>query len=352
MTMLVELLGWNPSISALPYKSESYRKHRRWIQSAFGDKDAVKGFLPLKTREMHIFLMSLMERPSDYVLHVKRFVAALAVETVYGHRIESLEDEHVTLMDQAMGATTATGAAGGTLVDLMPFLKYVPAWMPGAAYQRIAARGRQLVSDSHYIPYRKTRESMASEDAPASFMSALIEQATSAGRLDEEETDIIYAAGAIYSAATDTTKTVLLTFILAMVLHPEVYTKLQNEVDRVVGKDRLPSLEDRPDLTYVDCVLKETYRWNPPLPLGLPHYITEDDTYEGYHLPKDTTVLANLWSICREKDMWPGDELDVFRPERFLDLDAEEAKAMDPRQVVFGYGRRSVCSSCPFIFRG
>ncbi|TFY68452.1 hypothetical protein EVJ58_g996 [Rhodofomes roseus] len=124
-----------------------------------------------------------------------------------------------------------------------------------------------------------------------------------------------------------------------MVLHPEVYTKLQNEVDRVVGKDRLPSLEDRPDLTYVDCVLKETYRWNPPLPLGLPHYITEDDTYEGYHLPKDTTVLANL-SICREKDMWPGDELDVFRPERFLDLDAEEAKAMDPRQVVFGYGRR------------
>lgn len=45
-----------------------------------------------------------------------------------------------------------------------------------------------------------------------------------------------------------------------MVLHPEVYRKAQAEIDRVVGSERLPELEDRPSLPYLECVLKEVYR--------------------------------------------------------------------------------------------
>jgi cytochrome P450 len=51
------------------------------------------------------------------------------------------------------------------------------------------------------------------------------------------------------------------TFLLAMVIHPEVYQKIQEEIDRVVGHDRFPSFADRHSLPYLDCVLKETYRW-------------------------------------------------------------------------------------------
>jgi cytochrome P450 len=53
---------------------------------------------------------------------------------------------------------------------------------------------------------------------------------------------------------------VVLTFLLAMVLHPDVYKKAQEEMDRVVGPDRLPNLDDRKSLTYLDSVLKESYR--------------------------------------------------------------------------------------------
>ena len=52
----------------------------------------------------------------------------------------------------------------------------------------------------------------------------------------------------------------MLTFFLAMVLHPDVYAKAQEEVDRVVGKSRLPTLADRPELPYIESILKETYR--------------------------------------------------------------------------------------------
>lgn len=51
-----------------------------------------------------------------------------------------------------------------------------------------------------------------------------------------------------------------MTFILAMVLHPEVFRNAQEEVHSIIGKNRLPTLEDRPSLPYIECILKETYR--------------------------------------------------------------------------------------------
>jgi len=53
-----------------------------------------------------------------------------------------------------------------------------------------------------------------------------------------------------------------------MVLHPEVQAKAQADIDRVIGKDRLPDFDDRPALPYVDAILRETLRWYPAAPLG------------------------------------------------------------------------------------
>jgi len=60
----------------------------------------------------------------------------------------------------------------------------------------------------------------------------------------------------------------MLVFVLAMVLHPEVYKRAQEEIDRVVGSQRLPDFSDRDSLPYLDCVIKEVYRWHVPVPLG------------------------------------------------------------------------------------
>jgi cytochrome P450 len=58
------------------------------------------------------------------------------------------------------------------------------------------------------------------------------------------------------------------TFFLAMVLHPEICAKAQAELDGVIGKERLPVLEDRESLPYLNAILKETMRWYPVVPLG------------------------------------------------------------------------------------
>lgn len=55
-------------------------------------------------------------------------------------------------------------------------------------------------------------------------------------------------------------KSIVYSFILVMILNPDVFAKAQEEMDRVVGHDRLPTIEDRESLPYLECILKETYR--------------------------------------------------------------------------------------------
>lgn len=154
-----------------------------------------------------------------------------------------------------------------------------------------------------------------------------------------------------------------------MTLHPEVQKRAQEELDLVVGPDRLPSLEDRPNLPYVEAVVKEVLRWNPVGPLGqssplgqsqeanrmdagVPHRLIEDDVYEGYLIPKGTLIIPNMWYVCcpspvrtgthSQSRKWLHDaEINGpnpydFDPSRFLG----ENPVRDPKEFLFGFGRR------------
>lgn len=90
---------------------------------------------------------------------------------------------------------------------------------------------------------------------------------------------------------------VISTFFLAMTLHPEVQRKAHEEIDRVVGRDRLPTFADRDSLPYVEAVFKESFRWHALTPLGLPHVTTADDVCEGYLIPKGAIILPNIWFV-------------------------------------------------------
>jgi len=144
------------------------------------------------------------------------------------------------------------------------------------------------------------------------------------------------------SAAEDTTVSSLHTFVLAMVLHPQEFKKVQEEMDRVVGRHRLPTVDDRPFLPYLECLLKEVLRWSPMLPLGFPHRLMEDDVYRGFFIPKGTTVLASIYGILRDCA-----DPDVFYPQRYLNDDS----LPDPFEVVFGFGRR-ICPGRHFAEAG
>ena len=91
------------------------------------------------------------------------------------------------------------------------------------------------------------------------------------------------------------TLSTLRTFFAAMAANPEVQKRAQEELDSVIGLDRLPTIEDKPSLPYITALMKECLRWRNVVPLSVPHVLAEDDEYKGYYLPKGSAVISNIW---------------------------------------------------------
>jgi cytochrome P450 len=75
-------------------------------------------------------------------------------------------------------------------------------------------------------------------------------------------------------------------FTLAMVKYPRIWKRAQTEIDAFVGTDRLPEFDDRSSLSYIDAIVRETMRWQPPGPLGVAHATSTSDIYHGFYIPK------------------------------------------------------------------
>lgn len=121
--------------------------------------------------------------------------------------------------------------------------------------------------------------------------------------------------------------------------HPRVRLKAQEELDRVVGTNRLPTWDDLPQLPYINLILQETYRMNPLSPLGIPHASVKDDIYNGMFIPKGTIVYQNVWAMHHNEDFYSS-PMD-FWPERYLPKDQGGNAELYP-VGNFGFGRR-VC---------
>ncbi|KAK1276408.1 Cytochrome P450 76C4 [Acorus gramineus] len=126
---------------------------------------------------------------------------------------------------------------------------------------------------------------------------------------------------------------------------PQLMRKLQEEIERVVGLERMVEESDLAKLKYLDMVVKEGFRIHPAGPLIAPHLAMEDCVVMGYDIPKNTRVIVNVWAIGRDMGSWTDPE--EFIPERFMDLNVDVC-GTDFRVIPFGSGRRR----CPGVHLG
>ncbi|KAF5281630.1 hypothetical protein FQR65_LT02950 [Abscondita terminalis] len=130
-----------------------------------------------------------------------------------------------------------------------------------------------------------------------------------------------------------------LTYMFAyLITYPDIQKKIRDEIHSVVGKSRLPNLNDRKDLPFTEAFIKEVLRKQPILPIATPRRCVKDTTLGGYAIPKDTYVLPCQWTSNHDPDIW--DEPYTFNPERFLDENGKLLKK--DYSFAFGGGKR-VC---------
>ncbi|EJD05107.1 cytochrome P450 [Fomitiporia mediterranea MF3/22] len=334
------LMGWELSLPILRY-GPRFRKQRRMIQQYFGSQ-AVSSFKPMQERETHKFLHHLATTPDDFLNHMHTFVASVAVSAAYGHEVESCNDEYLDLVEHTIRLTASLSNVGTSLIDVFPSLRHVPDWLPGMDMKKTALGIREFVNKTMIIPLDELKAKRASGISPTCFVSGLLDSYEKIGAVDHDyEEDIKNIGAVVYNAGSDTTKSVLASFFLMMALHPEVAKKAQEEIENVIGRDRLPAFDDRKQLPFIDCILKELYRIHPPLPLGVPHASTRTEQYNGWSIPQGAIIIPNIWQMMRDEVSFANPE--EFRPERYLDEKMTGwASCGDPSNIVFGFGRR-VC---------
>ncbi|CCM01202.1 uncharacterized protein FIBRA_03250 [Fibroporia radiculosa] len=330
-----KLVGWDQVITLAPYGAQ-HREHRRLLSRWAGTRSSVMRFAPIFEREVTKMIVRLAHQPDGLVEELKKMAGAIILDITYGYRVQNDDDPLVRVVDLAAANFSELTTPGACLADTFPILNYVPAWMPGAGWKRRAFAAARDTHSMLEIPYAMVMEQMAAGSAIHSFTSDSLEEKSS----EEHHNNVKSAAGVMYAAGAATSVATMHSFFLAMICFPEVQKKAQLEIEAVVGTDRLPTLADRDSLPFVNALCTELHRWNPALPLGVTHRLIEDDVYEGYHFPKGTLFTVNVWKILHDSVNYK-DPLE-FNPDRFI-ASGEKESELDPRNVMFGFGRR-VCT--------
>ncbi|CAL8148701.1 unnamed protein product [Orchesella dallaii] len=157
------------------------------------------------------------------------------------------------------------------------------------------------------------------------------------GKVGEQNLKINVAD--LFEGGNETTSTELCWIMLYLSQYPAVQKKLQAEIDKATGSDRLPALSDKNSIPYVEAIIQEVFRSSPLIPLGVPHKMIADNHFQGYLLPEGATVIANSYTCAKDPEIWGDPE--TFRPERFLSEDGTTVLKHEA-VIPFSVGRR-VC---------
>ncbi|KAG1742246.1 cytochrome P450 [Suillus paluster] len=306
------------------------RRMRRVLHAHLQPK-AAEEYQPILMLHARNTILDILEDPYNFQNHASTFAAAITMKVAYGKTTPtSATDPEVIQLRKHLRVFREAVLPGTYLVDMMPWLKYLP-W-----YGRELRQGFEGNRQLYIYQLNRVKQQMQSNaDVGPSFVKYVLESAEAHGMT---EVEMAFLAGGFFAAGTDTTTLAICTVLMAAACFPEEQAKVQAELDAVVGSHRAPTFADEQSLPRLQAFISEALRWRPLVANGLPHRTTKEVIWGNYCIPAGTTVIGHHWSISRDPDVFP--EPDVFKPERWINDQGHIRD--DLKFFVFGFGRR-VC---------
>ncbi|VBB79476.1 Putative Cytochrome P450 E-class, group I [Podospora comata] len=310
-----------------PY-DQRFKLHQKLESPVLGER-AAKAYVKIQDLESKQLLLDLLRgggRPINPHDEIERMTASVIYTLFYGQRVREADDAILLQAHAVNHEFDQLAQVGKYLVDSFPVLNRLPGFLAPWKAEAAEHWGKQRAL---HVGNLERGLKGGSWNVARQMKRAVDGMGEVVMSVDELALDIGIMADAALDASTET----IMWFVLACVTegHRGWVDKAQGDLDRVVGRGRLPGFDDRAGLPYVTAAVDELMRWRPAGPAGVPHFTKVESSYEGWRIPANSVVIPNHWAITREEAVF-GPDVEAFVPERWL---GEELPI-----VGFGYGRR------------
>ncbi|XP_038051519.1 cytochrome P450 2J2-like [Patiria miniata] len=272
--------------------------------------------------------------PFDPAHLVKSAVSNIICTISYGQRYDYNDPVFKSLL--ANLDVFFRASAVETILWGLPFVNWFPPLNKfKAAFEAATSFSRQMVQS-----HRATFDPDNIRDMIDAFILERDKHQDAKNELKEAfREDLIWRAiHDMFAAGTDTTTYTILWLILLLMKYPDIQTKVQKEVDDVIGQTRPPSVADRAHMPYTEATLMEVQRYRTVAPYLPPRAVPRDVEIMGYSIPKGTQIWVNLWGALNDPSHWVNP--DSFNPSRFLSDDGQQV-VVPEAFIPFGAGRRA-----------
>ncbi|KRH07449.1 hypothetical protein GLYMA_16G089900v4 [Glycine max] len=284
----------------------------------------------------HVPISNLLEHMSFNII-----VRMIAGKRFGGDTVNQEDNEAWRLRNAIRDATYLCGVF--VAADAIPSLSWID-FQGYVSFMKRTNKEIDLILEKWLEEHLRKRGEEKDGKCESDFMDVMISAFQEEEEICGYKREMVIKATSVLLILTASGSTAItLTWALSLLLnHPKVLKAAQKELDTHLGKERWVQESDIKNLTYLQAIIKETLRLYPPAPLTGIREVMEDCCVAGYHVPKGTRLLINLWNLQRDPKVWPNPN--KFEPERFLTTHHDiNFMSQNFELIPFSIGRRS----CP-----
>ncbi|XP_035377234.1 cytochrome P450 2B4-like [Electrophorus electricus] len=270
-----------------------------------------------------------------YPIHpIMNAVSNIICSIVFGDRFDYNNKRFAKLLELLNENIRLTGTAAAQIFNFFPFIKHIP-----GPHQKIHSNASALTGfiRKSVVEHRNTLDPENLRDFIDAYLVEMSKHKSEDNSTFHEE-NLVMTTLDLFFAGTDTTATTLRWGLIFMMDNPNVQERCHEEIVRVLGYDRAPSMDDRSRLPYTYATVHEIQRLGNIVPLGGVHETTQPTQLRGYNIAKGTMIMTNLTAVFTDKEYWKHPE--TFNPENFLDEEGQFCK--QEHFIPFSLGPR-VC---------
>ncbi|GFO14306.1 cytochrome p450 ii f2-like protein ii [Plakobranchus ocellatus] len=264
-------------------------------------------------------LADLQGEPTDIQHFTHVSVSNVICSIAIGKRFSHEDPRYKRAVENL--AKVAKSAKGAAVINFLPFLQH----LPGDFFKaRVIKKSWNEVKDMlvEIVSEIENKETVVAEDDSIgnfilSYRRKQNQKIKSGKKTYLDDPNLIKTIIDLFAAGTETVASTIVWCVLYILCNPGVQVKIHEELDRQLGQEKLPTMEDEVRLPYLRAVIKESQRFASLLPSSVMHKTCEDVTIGNYFIPKGTSVIPDLDSVLHDPKIW-GNDAEKFNPERFL----------------------------------